>query len=85
MSEATNQMILDEVSAIRALMEGIEKVRADQVDDLLFSALLMLTEITNTLSEPNFAPEKILLSCDHLRAFLTDARLALEGREPIHV
>ena len=66
-------------------MEGMEKSRADQVDGLLYSGLLMLTEIINTLSEPNFAPEKILLHCDHLRAFLTDARLVLEGREPIHV
>lgn len=85
MSKATNQMIFDEVSAIRALMEGMKKTRADKVDDLLFSALMMLTEITNSLSEPNFAPEKILLHCGHLRAFLMDARLVLEGREPIHV
>lgn len=84
MTKATNQMILEEVSTIRKIMECIEKTRADKVDDLLFSALLMLTEITNTLDEPNFAPEKIMLHCGHLRAFLMDARLVLEGREPIH-
>jgi hypothetical protein len=85
MSTVTNHMILAEVSAIKALMEGLEKSRAGKVDDLLFSALLILTETTNTLSEPNFEPEKILLHCNQLRAFLMDARLVLEGREPIHV
>lgn len=85
MSEVTNQMIFDEVSAIRALMEGIEKSRADKVDDLLFSALLMLSEITSTLGTPDFAPEKPLRDCEHLRAFLMDARLVLEGRDPLHV
>ena len=70
MCEAVDQKILDELSAIRALMEGREKSQADRADDLLRCALLDLTEITETLGEPNFAPEKILLHCEHLLTLL---------------
>ena len=52
---------------------------------LLRCALLDLTEITETLGEPNFAPEKILLHCEHLLTLLQGARLVLAGREPTHV
>ena len=58
MCEAVDQKILDELSAIRALIEGREKSQADRADDLLRCALLDLTEITETLGEPNFAPKK---------------------------
>jgi hypothetical protein len=85
MCEAVDQKILDELSAIRALIEGREKSQADRADDLLRCALLDLTEITETLGEPNFAPEKILLHCEHLLTLLQGARLVLAGREPTHV
>lgn len=85
MCEAVDQKILDELSAIRALIVGREKSQADRADDLLRCALLDLTEITETLGEPNFAPEKILLHCEHLLTLLQGARLVLAGREPTHV
>lgn len=85
MSTTTNQMILGEIRAIKSLLNGLEKSQASKADDLLFRALVMLSKITETLSEPDFAPEQIMLYCEHLRAFLMDARLVLEGREPIHV
>ena len=79
MNEPTNLTILNEISEIKALMDGIQKSRADQVDDLLFSALLILTQITNEISEPNFTPENTLVHCNRLRSFLTDASLVLGG------
>lgn len=84
MIKPTNSDILDELRQIRKIIDREEKSKIADVDDYLFSALLMVVNIRNTLSEPDFSPEQIVEYCRRLQSFLTDARLLIEGREPLN-
>ncbi len=84
MTKPTNSDILDELRQIRKIIDREEKSKIADVDDYLFSALLMVVNIRNTLSEPDFSPEQIVEYCRRLQSFLTDARLLIEGREPLN-